>query len=64
MPPGILLEYELAQEGDDTDGRVMLTTAGGGRKNFTLEIKGVRLENGNYPTLRLTDGFMTKFCLH
>lgn len=41
MPPGILLEYELAQEDDDTDGRVTLTTAGGGRKNFTLEIKTV-----------------------
>ncbi len=25
---------------------------------------GVRLENGNYPTLRLTDGFMTKSCLY
>lgn len=25
---------------------------------------GVRLGNGNYPTLRLNDGFMTKFCLH
>ncbi len=29
-----------------------------------LEDIGVRLENGNYPTLRLTDGFMTKSCLY
>lgn len=41
MPPGILLEYELAQENDETDGRATLTTAYGERKNFTLEIKTV-----------------------
>lgn len=29
-----------------------------------VRVLGVRLENGNYPTLRLTDGFMTKSCLY
>ncbi|RAP72289.1 hypothetical protein [Candidatus Erwinia dacicola] len=36
----------------------------GYRKSIVSAPAGVRLENGNYPTLRLTDGFMAKFCLH
>lgn len=40
--------------------------AGGGFQNYPDDyaVIGVRLENGNYPTLRLTDGFMTKSCLY